>query len=167
MGLSPSAYKNIKLLKACNDDWEDEDIDSFSGKKNILLRPKGEFPTEKGIVLGYYEFTEDFCFSAGAYSGHNEWRRELARMVGYPDLEETIWKFPEKHKDNPFFELLWFSDCEGVLNAETCKELYNDFLNFEETMEKFETNCYHWKEKYYNFKKAFEFGKENGAVLFS
>lgn len=91
-------------------------------------------------------------FRAGSYSGYNHWRAELSKMAGYSGPEEVWDDFSEKsykkyserklklksiegkkiEPPKPFYELICFSDAEGMIGPEIAKKLYEDFIDFDE-----------------------------------
>ncbi len=167
MGLDITAYKNIKLLKVSKDIEKGQPA---GYDRLIYLSPAEQFPTEEGIKHGWYTFDEEYHFRAGPCSSYSFWRKELGNFVGYPNLKETIWKKPKEHKDVPFKEILWFSDCEGIMNSQVCTDLYKDFADHFEAAQNHDHNppqYYHWAQLYNEFKKAFELAKENGVLVFS
>lgn len=113
-----------------------------------------------------YAAEEVFHFRAGSYSGYNLWRKKLAEMAGYENVED-VWK---NKTSGPFFELINFSDCEGIIGPDTSKKLYDDFVAFEEQAKTFDASQDGFDdwffEKYKSWKEAFSLAKENGGVLF-
>jgi len=71
-----------------------------------------------------------YGFRAGSYSGFHYWRVKLAKSVGI-ELDKmsgfggsVIWT-----EDEPHYELLDHSDCEGEITAQQCEKLLEDFEN--------------------------------------
>lgn len=123
-------------------------------------------------------------FRAGSYSGYNDWRNNLAEMAGY-GCAENVWKdFPnirylklkkiegEEAKIKPFYELIFFSDCEGCIGPEIAKKLYKDFCDFDEQAKKFNKDPLNIEPddwfyiKYCAWKEAFRVASDSGIVLF-
>jgi len=123
-------------------------------------------------------------FRAGSYSGYNQWRNELAIMAGYNGAEE-VWhdesfdsyksfnirkdkldsingELVEKVK--PFYELINFSDAEGVIGPEVSRKLYQDFVEFDEKAKSHMENWFYIK--YCEWKEAFKVASDGGAVSF-
>jgi hypothetical protein len=74
---------------------------------------------------------DKISFRAGAYSGFGEFREKLAKIIGV-NLDnmvgfggQVIWT-----KNEPFYELLNHSDCDGELTPIDCKELTQDFETY-------------------------------------
>ena len=113
---------------------------------------------------------------AGSYTSYNDWKEELAELAGYtPKLYEQLPGFAStsvlSHQqgavdDTPglFHELIVFSDCEGIINAEVCKKLYNDFVECDADAKEFSDDYFY--AKYCEWKKCFEFASHDGAVVF-
>jgi hypothetical protein len=78
---------------------------------------------------GYYRrLGKEFGFRAGSYSGYNSWRRWLCeRFLGVDPKE--VWEDPKRFEGKPFYELIDFSDCDGILGTEVCLKLCDDFHN--------------------------------------
>lgn len=143
MGLDLTAYAGMKKLDvACNSDGEP--IDPATGKEmdwhdyvHVLVNT--DFPGranefEDGAFYSYeYSDSGELHWS---YGGYNEWREWLARFAGWPTtpylrfgkVEElhaaTAW---ETEDGGPFWELICFSDCEGVLGSAVCRKLADEF----------------------------------------
>jgi len=124
-------------------------------------------------------------FNAGSYSGYNTWRNQLAIMAGYDSADEVFKSFDSESrllklkklngdevKMKPFYELIYFSDCEGIIGPEICKKLYQDFVDFDnkaKTYSKANYDSYrntYFYDKYLEWKDAFEVASDNGLVSF-
>jgi len=100
MGLDIYACSNIKKIP------DSEDAHNLYVNDN--------FNVEGQIVSGSYESSDDgFSFAAGSYSGYGQWRQNLAKVAGYKSAEEA-WEL----NGGPFWELIYFSDCDGVIGQE-------------------------------------------------
>jgi hypothetical protein len=65
-----------------------------------------------------------------SYSTHYKFRLELIKILGRHDLHENEninWDLLKTDKEMPFYELLYFSDCEGCIDHINCLRLYEDF----------------------------------------
>jgi len=119
-----------------------------------------------GLETGYYLAAASTDFRAGSYSGYNIWRDHLARMAGYGS-DENAWK----QTGGPFWELIHFSDCEGVIGPQTSAKLAKDFQGWQERAEAYADSIgaeeSSWfLEKYTAWREAFELASDDGAVLF-
>lgn len=155
MGLHINAYSDcIKL-----DDNSEENYLGYPNIEYLEYRPQSSC---------------DFDFSAGSYSGYNDFREKLAKFAGYPEIDYTdyfqrtvksaaayCWQIAS---EGPFYEIINFSDCEGIINAEKSKKLYEDFsLNLDKAELYFDS----WDITIYkNFMYAFELASNNGYVEF-
>jgi len=69
-------------------------------------------------------------FEAGSYIGYNWWRAILAKFAGIQNLAAFWIKaggIENRKGKEPFFELINFSDGEGVIPHKECKRLLPDF----------------------------------------
>lgn len=172
MGLYISFYSNIKEVGT-------EDLSDFN-----TLHQHDTFMYHLGTLLPdkYYkitEFSDVGRFRAGSYSGYNNWRKQLAIMVGYIS-DEYVWMDFEKQirsiklksienkkiKMKPFYELIYFSDAEGVIGPDISKKLYSDFVEFDDKAKEFGSNIYYFYSSYVDWKEAFRVASNNGAVYF-
>lgn len=92
-------------------------------------------------------------FTFGTVDSYNRWRKELAHIVGYT---------PENPARQPFQELLNFTDQYGLIGPLYCKKLYEDFKEYNNLAGQESEQFY---KNYRLFMKAFEMGKDDGAVL--
>lgn len=146
MGLDITAYKNIRPS-------DDEDasqiwINSAFASHAEALTHGMRFEAEKSEG-----------FRAGSYGGYNQWRNDLAKLAGYLS-DEDAWTKTE----GPFWELINFSDCEGVIGPKTSAKLHADFIAFDEIAK---THSDEWfYRKYQDWTQAFELASQNGLVAF-
>ena len=112
-----------------------------------------------------YRARRQMGFRAGSYSGYNQWRRELAAMVGIHDLG-AFWRSPDMCI--PFAELINFSDCEGTIGTKVSQKLANDFKTHRDKAVAFSltTDCPAWIDLYADWQRAFEMASDGGYVSF-
>jgi hypothetical protein len=125
-----------------------------------------DFPIQAaGISEGVlYEPADKFSFRAGSYSGYNRWRDQLARIAGFAD-DSDAWENGPQGK--PFYELIHFSDCEGVIGPTIAAKLAKDFADNQPHADAFVGPESDWfQTKYADWRKAFEMASDNGAVSF-
>ncbi len=119
-----------------------------------------------------YRSEESDKFRAGSYGGYNAWRDQLAELAGYPKGKyEQYGSDYESHcvacwngQSGPFAELINFSDCEGVIGAAVSAKLAADFSEFQA-----KADAHHdvrFRDKYAEWRKAFEKASDNGCVHF-
>lgn len=164
MGLSVSAYKNIEFIG-----------DSLA-EKTIELYINPDFPKQgEGLIhRGVYSYKESMRGWRSSYSTYGDWREELAKLAGYEAIstneEYARRKMSyvngafEKKTEGPFYELICFSDCEGVINAEHSKKLYRDFQKWEEKAEELNNSFFY--EGYKKWLETFKFASNNGVVCY-
>lgn len=176
MGLDITAYKNIKKSEAkINDDGYA--IDPATGAElangvyfSTWLNP--DFPGRADDIEDGAVYTYEDCTGHGVgYVSHFWWRDELAKMAGYAVAELDTGVTKERNHfggacqadSGPFFELINFSDSEGIIGTEVSKKLAADFAKFEGNSkgmgERFTTLYQLWQS-------AFEMASENGCVRF-
>lgn len=169
MGLDITAYSKIKLeTKGLDEDGELIDWDNHF---KACINP--DFPgraddMEDGQA---YSYEEDFAFRAGSYGGYNGWREELAKMAGYTAIPYERYGQSELRHDaaaweateGPFWELITFSDCEGMLGATVCKKLLADFDQFASEADK---DASYFKESYRDWYKAVKLAANGGCIRF-
>jgi hypothetical protein len=151
MGLDITAYSKLKRIKR-------------GGK--IRFYGNDAYPDRaKPIVTDdaalYVCQGEELDFRAGSYSGYNLWREQLSRMATGL-APEIIWRDEERYKDTPFFLLINF--CEGTIGTEAAKVLAQQFADWQAKADQHEDTWF--REKYAQWRKAFELASDNGAVEF-
>jgi len=128
-----------------------------------------------------YRAAESDGFRAGAYSGYSRWRERLATIAAYPVVSvgnitttdsmnyatnhphaAAAWE--EGMESRPFYELINFSDCEGVIGTAISKKLAQDFAEFQDRANA--TCDPRFIEKYNDWRRAFEMASDNGCVVF-
>jgi hypothetical protein len=137
----------------------------------------GGFNKCEDMEGGKYEETDltvEHHFRAGSYGGYNTFRRLLCEALVGVDVN-TLWESPDSYKESPGFEMINFSDCEGILGTAVCQKLHPQFV---ENRGKFETYLregrafdedeIRWQiTTYDDFTEAFRLGAENGIVVYT
>ena len=177
MGLDITAYENIKESDAILKDGEPTDPKTGAYRDDAFICYINlDFPERAAGLKDRvcYSFQGAFKFRAGSYGGCNDWREELAKLAGYPKASATRWGgvIEQRHDvgalkvgKGPFFELIWFSDCEGFIGSEVSTKLANDFKEFESKAKDLPDPHNGWFfARYQDWKKAFEMASNNGAV---
>ena len=106
------------------------------------------------------------CFRAGSYGSYNQWRQKLAALVD--TTPEAAWSGRYR---GPFWELINFSDCEGVIGPVVSAKLAKDFRDHRQKAEAFEAPRLHSGDEWFisiyrDFQLAFEIASAGGAVQF-
>jgi hypothetical protein len=160
MGLDITAYSK---LMATNDPDAD-----YIGSQSPEFAARAD-----GLAEGRYAAAKTIHFRAGSYSGYNEWREMLAELAGYPKRwhepgykagremhAQGAWEAPS----GPFWELINFSDCEGYIGPKTSAKLAQDFADFQAKADEVPDDWF--RNRYAEWRKAFELARDDGAVDF-
>ncbi len=164
MGLDITSYSNLKKGK------ESED--------GIYIGKGPEHVARHQYSEGWYEptlETKGHHFRAGSYGGYNQFRGHLCAAIHGVECEE-FWT-NDKYKGTAFYELIDFSDCEGIIGVEESKKLHAEFVSHRDTFKNYiesklredeiDTLAYsHCMEKYDEWTLAFKISSQNGALLF-
>ncbi|KFB11047.1 hypothetical protein [Nitratireductor basaltis] len=179
MGLDILAYSAIEKID-CVFNEDGEPIDSETREPldcdcYIQLYVNNSFPGRADEIenKGVYSFRDSVGFRAGSYGGYNNWRDDLAKIAGWPLGEyEQYGERRASHciecwngANGPFSELINFSDCEGVIGASVSQKLASDFKEYQ-TMADAHPDAY-FREKYAEWRRAFELASDSGCVKFS
>lgn len=178
MGLDVTAYSKIQKMDAVFDhNGQAIDPETQEALEDIVqFKVNYDFPTradniEDGCVYRYSEFVR---LHAGSYGGYNFWRNELAKMARYGAVavdryntgniqmryDQGAWD-----TDNgPFWELITFSDCEGVIGGTTCAKLAKDFAAYQSQADVHPDEQF--RSKYAEWRTAFDLAADGGAVDF-
>lgn len=163
MGLNISVYKDIKKRE---NHQEDDDYgfytyvatDEWLDKIKNLERDTYYDGTCLEITLDY------------SYGSHNAFRVLLMKLIGRSDLIEKNqikWEFVDR--DLPFYDFVYFSDCEGCLDWEISEVILQDFIKYKEKLVEFTpfSSDGYWFNKYNNWLDIFKQAVENkGVVVF-
>lgn len=173
MGLDIDAYSRATYLETLDNDAYDE---KYGDDRNVIYiydRTAGVHASRtEGVIIGgaYRKDGEHHAFRAGSYSGYNEWRNDLSRlMLGVP--ANVVWG-GGAYAGKPFYELIDFSDCEGIIGPVVAAKLARDFAEHQgkadayQDQEGGETYSDYWREKYADWRKAFELAADGGFVYF-
>jgi hypothetical protein len=166
MGLDIQAYGHVDLIEAIT-------VKEANARKpqhplydtdGVTLLYHSFAERTDGMVDGFYRATCDHAFGAGAYSGYNRWREQLAAMVG--TTPEKVWA--SKDKSVPFYELIDFADNEGFIGPKTSAKLHADFVAHVAEAEKVvDDDSDGWfLTQYLHFTRAFEIAARGGVVRF-
>ena len=166
---------DITYVSKIRETVENEEESGFSTNYNEC------FDYQLGSLKKFAQYdttseSETGHFRAGSYSGYNQWRNELAIIAGY-DSAEQVWEDfdsnirlvklkrieGENAKLKPFYEIINFSDAEGLIGPEICKKLYQDFIDFDDKAKEKDSWIY---EKYLKWKEAFKVASDDGLVAF-
>ncbi len=116
---------------------------------------------------------EEFNFRVGSYSTYNKIRNLICLAIHGVKVENA-WDNPGKYSTMALWDLLNFSDCEGVIDSVTSESILTDL---KENREKFvnyikqdtdigDMDTEHYIDSYNSFIKCFELGADSGVVIF-
>lgn len=158
MGLDITAMKKLRIVEnpELDEDGYPEDWSQWKPGAGMEWSEEAFPGRGEGVDPNtVYEYESAFEFRAGSYFGYGAWRSEL-----------------EKFKGNiAFQELINFADNEGVIGSVVAKKLLNDFETYENEAEEYsktvENSDGEWFiYNYRNWKTAFEYASEDGAIDF-
>lgn len=169
-GLDVTAYEKLTIVPSPQLDSDGEQ----RGPNHVKLAPVEFVERFAGLIAGkVYRYQSAFGFRAGSYSGYNYWRNELAKLVGNEQMpyksfngktelryDATVWNI----KRGPFWELIDFSDAEGVIGPVVCKRVYKDFLQYQVAASKHPDE--YFRISYQDWMKAFSMCANDGAIVF-
>lgn len=172
MGLDITAYRQLQLAES-----PELDDDGYPTGDAVKLYVNSNFADRaEGIRdKGVYEFADSMDFRAGSYGGYSAWREELAKLAGYPltDHEAYGGHIEKRHAagawaatEGPFWELINFSDCEGVIGPTVAAKLARDFAEWDDRAKARGAALPFFYEKYQEWHKAMEMAADGGAVDF-
>jgi hypothetical protein len=186
MGLDITAYKGLtKLDVVFGADGEPidpttrESLDYDSYDLRCYINPDYADRATGLEHKAVYKSEASMGFRAGSYGGYNAWREELARLAGYPAVpvdrygtgnvqhraDYGAWNTTE----GPFWELINFSDCEGVIGPVVAAKIAKDFAEWDERAKTHGDSVERGEwfyPLYQTWQKAFEMAAQNGAVDF-
>jgi len=172
MGLDITWHRG--LTKANGNEAFDEHGDLRDDGEWFQLCVNTDFPGRADDIEHRAAYRSEECddFRAGSYGGYNRWRDELAKLAGWPRIthEEygrdqhsyaaSAWRATE----GPFWELINFSDCEGVIGAAVSAKLARDFADYQRKADQHPRT--YFRELYAMWRKAFEKASDRGCVDF-
>ncbi len=148
MGLDITAYRDIFKIN------EGKVIDKDDG---FFVYINNNFDAHDDLTTGRYDSIED-CFSFGVgYNWYDQFRTQLSLLTGV--------KRGRMKKGDKLFELIFFSDCEGVIGAKTSQKIYDDLVSIKDKA----TDTLHpnYLSFFRNLLIAFELARHDGCVVFN
>ena len=173
MGLDITAYEKVELHSQDlpqDEAWDGGEDLYEAGLSYDVVWNGIPFPDrcaplivpEKGKGNVYVCTGREIDFRAGSYGGYGAFRELLCKIANLPEPREQ-WQNRDEYQGAPFFELVNFSDCEGVIGATACAELAADFAAFQWHADRMAGD---WLETYNNWRNAFELARNGGCVRF-
>lgn len=179
MGIDITAYRKINLCSCpfnLDEDGEptcDDGYEWVSDKARLYLNDS--FPGRADEITdgGYYSHEDaDHCLSMG-YIGYGAFRLQLAKLAGYPVATEGSRTGEDVGAwladGGPFWEIINFSDCEGVIGAKVAAKLANDFADFQVAADACiaQWGPRKFSEIYNRLRAGVEMAADGGALKFS
>jgi len=172
MGLDITAYRHLTPANG-NEAFDDTgELKYEDGWVQLYKNP--DFPSRADDVNDQhaYKYVDSYGFAAGAYSSYNHWRDQLAQLAGYRLTTFTCYGRDEQSyaaacwqgAEGPFSELINFSDCDGVIGSTVSKKLAKDFSDFQAKADGHGDALF--RQKYAEWRKAFDMAADTGAVVF-
>nr|WP_319775982.1 hypothetical protein [uncultured Sphaerochaeta sp.] len=124
-------------------------------QRGTIVRIEGESYDEFNVGYGFYNRIRDQIAKLSGYP--------LTRHKMYGRVEESYAAGAWKADGGPFWELINFSDCEGVIGTSVSKKLADDFKEYQEKADKLGKD---FSEYYSMLRKCFELASDNGLVVF-
>lgn len=161
MGLDITAVS--QAVKTDLTDGQYEDLDDYRSHARVWIEPCFA-ERANDLTDGIYRIEgQRQDFRAGSYGGYNQWRDTLSRvMLDVP--AETVWEHRADYQEAPFYPLIDFSDCEGVIGPQTCALLAYDFARFADKAATVPDD--YWRQKYALWQQAFTLAADHGFVKF-
>lgn len=163
-----------RLTKAEGNEAFDEHGEVRDSDGWFILYVNPDFPGRADEIESWcaYRCEAYGHFSCGPYSRYNRWRDELAKLAGWPlgkyeqygrDFDSyaaSAWDAT----DGPFWELITFSDCEGVIGASVSAKLAKDFDDHQAKADEHPDE--YFRQQYAEWRNAFEKATDRGCVRF-
>lgn len=170
MGLDISAYSNLEYIETIDiEEWEDRywmRQDDMPFETVMAYHWIDEYADRATPIVenGVYKINgETHAFRAGSYIGYNIWREQLSFMATGLN-PRTIWDNEDRYRGVPFFELINFSDSEGIIGPTVAAKLAVDFAAYQEKADRHPDD--YFRKKYADWRKAFELAADGGMVAF-
>jgi hypothetical protein len=161
MGLDVFAVeKAIKISDEFSRDFETLDAEG----EVVRVLVNNSFVSHDHLTDGIYRYDgKSMDFRVGSYGTYNGFRNDIALLV-HKVNSGVIWKNPEIYKGSAFYELINFSDCEGVIGPDTAGKLLSDFKRHRE---EFMLERDVWEGETYDlWIKALEIASNDGLLIF-
>lgn len=173
MGLDATAYG--QLVKIENPQLDE---DGYFDGDGVQFYENTDFPGRmegiEGRPTAYLCGEVLDCFSGG-YGGYNGWREELAKLAGYPAApvrRGELFPVEQRHDHGaflagagPFYELIYFTDCDGTIGPVVSAKLAKDFAEFQSAADAHPNPIF--RTRYADWRAGFELAAQGGAVKFS
>ena len=170
MGLDITAYSKLEWIRLPTQQEIDGEVDC--GENLIwlhqdLIESSNGFGPRCRLGEGIYSYAETFDFCAGSYGGYNSWRNQLADFAGHSGWDQR------DSLSGPLAELIYFSDCEGIIDSTVAEKLNRDFVNLQDKLTEWISRDLprahedsYFVRKFRDWHKAFLLASDGGCVKF-
>lgn len=177
MGVDIYAYTKVQKLNALAlEDGEAVDKATLEPIADcVRAYSNSDFPgRDEGLEdRAFYSYEECLDILSMGYGGYNFWRRELAKLAGWPAVPYEQYGRIEMREDaaawnaesGPFWELINFSDCEGCIGPVVAAKIARDFAEHQAKADAHPDERF--RERYNSMRKGFEAAANNGLIRFS
>ena len=155
MGLDIYYYERLRPV---DESEYDEDCDRMAWWSKHESFPEQRDGIESPFVEGW---GDQGRFRAGSYSGYNAWRAWLSNLVHGVE-PKVLWE-DESYKGKDFYELINFTDCDGVIGPKTAAKLAGDFAQWQAKVDELGDKDDVWL--YRQFRHAFETAAFGGGFV--
>lgn len=162
MGLDITAYSQLKDTGRPFDWDTDEGKALISNNHQDFAKRCVEFTPGNA-----FEYDGELHAPIGSYSAYGAWREQLAKLAGYQPVTGGTRPYSERAwaaTEGPFWELINFTDCDGVLGTAVCQKLAKEFADYEASARLLGDEDFLYT--YLQFKAAVELASDGGAVVF-
>lgn len=176
--------RGLKLLKITSFSGVEVASDDAVNVLNLNIPNSFKLQADDFNSFESYTYKDELQSIQMSYSTYNDWREILAQAAGYPLMSYKDMKHSEvvKHSHcagaweataGPFWELINFSDCEGIIGTQTSKKLAKDFkmqkarvFKSIDNSAKTESQIKLVKAIYEDIEKVFNFASNDGLVAY-
>lgn len=179
MGLDIRLYTEVKLAES-KDKITHEDgmwgyVEDLECEVNlVVLQGNEHFKNHFMGADGVYYYKDHHTVISMSYGGYSRFRNALAKAAGYEKATRAELYDAGMDDNYPLlyqakvwcqsggvlWELINFSDCEGVIDHSTCKKIYGDLQMLDIAL--IEEN---YLSKYYDLMSACKVASESNGVL--
>ncbi len=162
MGLDITAYSQLKDTGRPID-WAVDEVNAYIphnhqdfAKRCVEFTPGNAF-----------EYEGELHAHIGRYIAFGQWREKLAVLAGYSPVIGSYRPYSAgawASTEGPFWELINFTDCDGVLGTAVCQKLAKEFTDYEASARLLGDEDFLYT--YLQFKAAVELASDGGAVVF-
>lgn len=172
MGLAIRYFKEVTFIDQDKDKVGDKEAwlynaSTFSANGAGLL-PEGVEPIRRieNTCYGRFRVQQDAGISVGPYSLYRTWRQWLWKLIHDLSNINAVWQAPGSYEHLAFFNLIHFSDCEGVIGPIVSARLAREFSVHQSKVDQLQDQHFLFVLLYRSFHQAFETAAGKGAVQF-